>query len=518
MVQIVDTNLSGNITLISGEDYFLLPGISHYSQSGTAVNANSGSQILISGHLASLTYRAIEFGGNDDIYVTISQGGSVTSHDEYFAFSGFGDDNVIVNYGTITGGPIDSDGAGTVISNFGYIGVPFVGTGQGALNLDGEGAQINNAGVIFSNSTSAIEMSGSGNIENSGTLDGDDVGIDASGLGVAETATIVNTGLIVGSVWAYDGGLGATFLTNSGTLSGGVNLAGDDANSFTNSGEVLGNVILGDYGDIYKARGEGHITGTLFGGLSGDLIVGALYEDRFEGGLGNDTLLGGAGEDTLSGDEDNDVLKGGNDDDQLFGGAGGDTLRGGEGADTLEGGKGADLLRGGTGSDDLDGGGGDDTLRGGEGSDTLAGGDGADMLLGKAGDDLLEGNAGNDTLIGGSGDDTLNGGLGQDLLIGGSGADVFVFGSTGASPNSSNRDEIQQFDQSDLIDVSQVFAGTLDFIGTGSFSGTGTAELRLNETAAGNTLAYVDIDGNGSAEMRIFVTNTLGLDQSDFIL
>ena len=170
-------------------------------------------------------------------------------------------------------------------------------------------------------------------------------------------------------------------------------------------------------------------------------------------------------------------------------------LFGTQGADTMSDTAGADWMRGRTG---------DDTLYGLEGNDKLIGGAGADALYGGEGNDKLKGGNGNDTLVGGAG---------KDALIGGAGADTFVF--LAASDSAAGAaDRIRDFEQGvDLLDFSAF--GGLSFIGNGGFSGTG-GEVRAVEKN-GNTILRVDVDGDGAADMKIFVKGLVGLTVDDFI-
>ena len=66
-------------------------------------------------------------------------------------------------------------------------------------------------------------------------------------------------------------------------------------------------------------------SGTIYGGVGNDVILGLGGIDRLEGGAGNDNLYGGTGDDTLLGGAGNDKLWGGGGVDRLEGGAGNDT-------------------------------------------------------------------------------------------------------------------------------------------------------------------------------------------------
>ena len=173
-------------------------------------------------------------------------------------------------------------------------------------------------------------------------------------------------------------------------------------------------------------------------------------------------------------------------------------------------------VAGGSGGDWMHGGAGDDTLDGGPGSDTLLGGSGDDALLGGDGYDVLLGGAGNDTLSGGAQDDTLIGGSGADIMIGNVGADIFVFETVSDSVIGGDEDVITDFEPgTDRLDLSALASGMTLQIG-GALTGTGLS-TRTAETG-GDTLVYVDADGDGSSDMRFVLQGTTGVTEQDFLL
>ena len=98
-------------------------------------------------------------------------------------------------------------------------------------------------------------------------------------------------------------------------------------------------------------------------------------------------------------------------------------------------------------------------LPGNEGQDVINGGGGGDQLLGNGESDVLDAGADADIVDGGSGNDRITGGTGNDLLLGGTGNDIF------------------NYTINDGVD-------TVD-------GGADTDMLRINGTAAGNTLTVV---------------------------
>lgn len=174
--------------------------------------------------------------------------------------------------------------------------------------------------------------------------------------------------------------------------------------------------------------------------------------------------------------------------------------------DTFIGTEGRDTLVAVLGGNFLDGRGGNDTLIGGLGDDVLLGGTGDDRLIGSLGDDLLRGGAGRDE---------LNGGLGDNRF-------VFDDGDTGATVATADR--IIGFDgplAGDVIDLSLVDAvmggndDAFQFIGTGAFTGA-AGELRY-QFQGGSTEITGDLDGDGSADLMIVLSNQVQLSANNFV-
>lgn len=317
---------------------------------------------------------------------------------------------------------------------------------------------------------------------------------------------------------------------------------GDDT---INGGDGTDTVDAGS-GDDTINGGAGN--DTLTAGAGDDEIVGGKGDDTIKADAGDDTVDGGAGKDTINGGDGNDTLAGGDGDDtvngdagddKIEGGAGADTLNGGDGKDTINGGDGKDKLDGGVGDDTLDGGADDDTVTGGDGNDNLKGGDGNDTISGGAGTDTIDGGAGNDTVTGGDGDDTIlggagndkidggagadkiTGGAGADTLTGGAGADTYIYTAQGDSGTLADTfDIVTDFDvTSDKFDVTALLANdTFDFVAAdgGAFTGKG-AEVRWDK-GSGQTIIEIDVNGDGTADMKIHLDDAVDLSASNFNL
>ncbi|MFT7596134.1 MAG: Ca2+-binding RTX toxin-like protein [Paracoccaceae bacterium] len=260
----------------------------------------------------------------------------------------------------------------------------------------------------------------------------------------------------------------------------------------------------------------GSLADTLIGRKGNDALSGNAGNDDIRGGKGNDDLFGGKGNDTLKGEGGNDLLVGGNGADTMFGNANNDTLRGQGGNDGMDGGGGDDVMFGQRGADSMVGGTGNDTMIGGAGKDIMNGGAGDDLMNGGAGDDVLAGLAGADTLNGGGGQDVLGGKAGTDTVTGGAGADFFIFTEVTDSYLGTGADKITDFEiGTDRILLSEL-ATSITFVTSGPFSGTG-AEVTVKDDGV-DSAVYVDVDGDGTRDMRIDVLGVTGLTVDDFVL
>ena len=270
------------------------------------------------------------------------------------------------------------------------------------------------------------------------------------------------------------------------------------------AGDLTSLTLLGgDNADVLDASGQ-TINTFLAGGGGNDIITG---------GSARDTILAGAGADTIDGGADTDSINyyasdAGINIDLAAGTASGgyaqgdaltniESIIGTDFNDTLTGNSEDNNLVGQHGNDTLSGGDGNDTLSGGGGDDTLSGGAGNDQFFGSDGDDIISGGDGNDYISGGEGDDTLTGGAGNDFYDIASYAGAFTT-------------EITDFEIGDTLNLFTVgLAGGGQFlpvfIGEAAFSGT-AGELRY-EKVGGQTLLHLDIDGDGTVDETLTLSN-----------
>ena len=330
-----------------------------------------------------------------------------------------------------------------------------------------------------------------------------------------------------------EGGGGDDTITGGGgdnTLSGGT---GNDTITGGNSDDTIdggggADTIKSGNGDDDVSGGSGTDTidtgsgaDKIDGGDDVDTITAGAGDDDIAGGEGNDTIKADAGKDTVDGGAGNDTVNGGDDDDKITGADGDDTLNGDAGNDTVEGGKGVDTVHGNDGNDTVKGDDGADKLFGDAGNDTIDGGADADDINGGDGDDVLLGGAGKDKIDGGPGADKITGGAGADTLMGGTGADTYIYLAKDDSGTAADTfDIITDFDATtDKFDLTALLTSdTFDFVAAegGAFTGTGP-EVRWDKDGA-KTFVEIDVDGNGTADMKIELDDAVDLTATNFNL
>jgi Ca2+-binding RTX toxin-like protein len=377
----------------------------------------------------------------------------------------------ILNSGTITG----SLGAVTLI-----------GTNSGDF-----APTLTNSGTILHTGTATGEQSAihvergtstasSFALINSGTIQSANFALHSD----VDTLTILNTGRIIGKVFAESG---TVTLHTTGTIRGTVTFAGGD-DELISTGTIFGSVDMGGGNDMLDLR-SGVISGvnTATGGLGDDsYYVSARKINILEALNGGTDTVYSESDYTLRDNFENLTLIG-----DAINGAGNALAN---------------------------------ALNGNEFGNYLNGMLGADTLYGNDGDDTLLGQAGGDLLFGGNGDDRLDGGAGREYLTGGTGADVFVFSAT-SHTTTALPDVINDFTQGeDLIDLSAIDANSrtsatneaFTFLGTGAFTST-PGQLRV-EVLSGSTYVRLDADGDGVAESSIRLAKVFTLSAADFLL
>lgn len=448
MANIVATNSDTAIFLSTGDNLYVPDAVAMINTnlasrgSTDAINLFSQSNAFVDGDVVSLQGDAItagsDEGSNGFNVVTIGTTGKVRGMGE-FGVHVFGNYNTFINFGEV------------------------FGADAGLRFRHGSNLEADNHGILSGVDFGVRFFSCDFSLTNTGEISG--------GYGVflsTTEGTITNSGQITASEAGGNGiragiSLGAITVINSGEITA-PNIAillDDYADELTNSGEIIGDVVMGNGGDV--VNNSGTIVGLLDLGFGDDFYsgrTGGVVTGQIDMGDGNDYARGGRFAD--------DVL-------------------GGQGADEIEGFGGDDVLRGGTE---------DDIVRGGSGNDSVAGGDG------------------NDRVNGGAGEDLINGGLGKDIQTGGTGVDTFRFIRTYDSLAGADRDRIRDFEVGiDKIDLVEI--GGLTFIGENAFSNAPEVRIFVRN---GATQVDVDKDADGIAEMRITLNAATGLTESDFLL
>ena len=335
---------------------------------------------------------------------------------------------------------------------------------------------------------------------------------------------------------------------------GSIKLAGEDVGN----GGGLEQIVFGNGTTWSKQNLEAAY-------ISQQEAAGATSITGFD--QNNDVLIGTTGADTLSGLGGNDSLTGGLGDDSLNGGGGSDSYlyNAGDGNDSITEAatydstvdklvlgtgltpdkvviarSGSDLTLSFTGQDgsiklageDVGNGGGLEQIVFGNGTTwskqnleaayiSQQEAAGATSITGfDQNNDVLIGTIGADTLSGLGGNDSLTGGLGMDTLTGGTGQDTFVYTSTEESPAGA-MDTITDFSTSQgdrislaAIDANAAVAGDQAFTYSGATSFTGVA----GQLVYANGILSGDINGDGTADIQIKLTNNPTLSASSFAL
>jgi Ca2+-binding RTX toxin-like protein len=355
----------------------------------------------------------------------------------------------------------------------------------------------------------------------------------------------------IGENW-ISGGEGDDTINVSGVR---VDAYGDAGNDSIRTSGSISFINGGSGSDTIVARDSGLTSqGFFIGDTGNDLIVLGSGADFASGGQGDDTFRGFYGFDTVDGGTGNDVISFSDGPaitntiaDASFGyiavfNTGGQTGSGtlgftrvvgvetwvlSDGNDIATSWINGPVLYGGAGNDWMADYASASNAAGAGNNDWMFGEDGDDALYGLEGNDQIYGGQGRDILVGGVGSDTLSGDLGSDWIAlglnaagtAGDGAvDIVLFGSRWDTwdPNRAGMDAIVQFETGiDRIDLSAVDANTLVAgdqaftIGALTAGQAGRLQI-LSPTGATWTALLADVDGDGAADMTIFVYGATG--------
>jgi Ca2+-binding RTX toxin-like protein len=461
----------------SGRDYVFGVLSSTSQHGGALLTLGGGGQLIVSSETfgglaegANIFVSDFEFQSQGLIGVTETKGGAV----------GVVSESDVVTFNNGVAGVIE------VTGRFRAVGAD-IAASDGSMENDGSivvrGAR---AGGLHVTIGPADTVTNRGDISVVGTRAGgsnEAVGLDTLGGVVDNEGSIHVAGkaLVVGA---------AVFADSSFTNGGHI-----DAIALNGSSDSIGVLLESSFGGA--ATNDGLIRGDL-GVYAADLLLGSSYES-YDDLVNNGRIIGG-------------VFLGAFDDSLTNPGR----IRGdvdlGDGNDALDarGGRVTGEIFGGLGADDLVGSGHGDIMFG-DAVDGSPGAGGNDVLRGVGGNDILLGGDGYDTLYGGSGDDTLIGGGAGDTLIGGAGDDSFQFNSVSESGPVASIDVINDLQLSDVIDLSNIDADTTGdgdqaFHLVSDFTGAaGELTVKYGDVADGYTHIYGDVDGDGQADLQIFV-------------
>jgi hypothetical protein len=470
----------------------------------TLGNPTTTSQVDLDNDVIQLNQNN-QFSGTSTLYTFVDNDNSTILIDGTALMSGSGLDPAMVIDGDSSGidmiisdtgrivstqSGVENDANGTLIQNAGEIHADNV-----AIQSSGVDLFVRNTGII--SGTDAINSQSSLYLENTGQVSAFSVGVRASILGnLTNSGSIsgLNAGvsLFSGSFLVQNlaGGVissdaiavaivtsGDMSVDNSGTISGGTHgVAADNADLvLVNSG-----VISTTQNDAITTTTSGEMsvfnTGTIASGngIAIDAAQATVVDIVNTGEIIGDLILAGGDDTVLNAGQG--VISG-----EIRAGNGNDTLIGGDSAEAIDG--------------EAD----NDYISGGDGDDAITTGGGVDIALGGAGDDTI----------------TVNRG-GTKFLLGQSGADTFIFLDDGVSPPGGEITSILDFEQgTDIIDFYAIASG-IAFVGDAGFSAIGGAEIATKEIGGAITLAQLDANGDGTAELEILVYGAVDMTREDF--
>lgn len=274
-------------------------------------------------------------------YGTIATTGNLFADDTTVAFpdgiSAYGNNEKLVNYGSITvaspdGAGLDSVGSNCLLANYGGITAAGAGLASNAIDGSETGNILVNFGQIHTTADGnfgIVCFSSNSVVKNYGTVQADGalsfgIGMEANNRG-ENYGTILATdelgrGVLLSNDDSFDnyGTIRTTGANSVGARFSGDNLPGSDGGTFTNFGKIIssglsvrgsasddhfvnrgslsGNANLGGGDDIFVAGKGGSLSGTLTLGDGNDLIVfekdgGSLTVADFVAGAGTDDVI-----------------------------------------------------------------------------------------------------------------------------------------------------------------------------------------------------------------------------------
>ncbi len=281
---------------VSGDSTLGIYAISESGSGGSGADGVSGdvkvtlgAALTVSGEDGiGILLKSSGLSGNGDLSVTIASGGSVTASGDAESAVTFslGDDNTLVNDGTIATDDLTSSSIFALTSKEGGVGVTNNGTFSGSVDLaDGYGSTFTNS------SSGTLEPGASFDLGSDGTLTNDGT-ISPGGEGVVLTSTITGT-VTQSSTGTYlvdiDGGETDEMVFETA----GTSLAGAVSVNIVSATETSGSstIAMSDSGDIDSSLAAIDTTGasyTLTQGSSDTVTLNWSFN------FNNDTALGTA--------------------------------------------------------------------------------------------------------------------------------------------------------------------------------------------------------------------------------
>jgi hypothetical protein len=231
-----------------------------------------------------------------------------------------------------------------------------IGRNGSGINFDNDTDPANlvtvtNAGVIMGQSQTyddsdgdAIDCDGSVSVTNTGFIGGMGAnGQHKGGDNHAEAfaiggGTVHNSGTIFSVQRAFqvdDSAEGdapaALTLVNSGIIQASngweaINIVGVQADKLTNSGTIIGDIVMGGGNDTVVLKGGSSIKGEIQLGDGNDKLTAVEGKLTVDAGSGDDMVKGGSAADTIGGGDGADMIYGRGGADKLTGGADADTF------------------------------------------------------------------------------------------------------------------------------------------------------------------------------------------------
>jgi hypothetical protein len=327
------------------------------NKTGVITTDNAGEDVLKDGSNAIINNRGKIISAADELKVDgtpLKTGGNAVD---------FGEDGINNQVHNFAGAIIAAShhgitgelGAATIINDAGG---QVIGHNGSGINFDNDTdpahlVTVKNSGVIMGESQTyddsdgdAIDCDGSVNVENHGFIggmgaagqhDGGDNHAEAIAIGGGTVKNFAD-GTIFSVQRAFQvddsmegGAPAALILTNAGIIQASngweaIKIVGDNNDKITNSGVIIGDVIMGGGDDTVTLKAGSSIKGEIQLGDGNDTLTAVEGKLNIDAGAGSDIVKGGSAADTINGSAGTDTISGRGGADKLTGGANADTF------------------------------------------------------------------------------------------------------------------------------------------------------------------------------------------------